>query len=198
MKKIETIWHHLLYKALTDKQWKFTQKNIAGEFGYSLSTVHHALEIPAQMGAVRKAGKFFLLEDYQKLLYYWASVRNVERNIVYKTYFDKSVFEIEGLVPSDTVYAAYSSARRILGESPADYAKVYLYVKDNFIGKVEDRFPLSDGLPNIFVMKMPDVMFSYGSITTMPHTFVDIWNMADWYSKDFIIGLENKINAVLS
>ena len=198
MKKIETIWHHILIEALQGR-YKHTQKEFAEEFSYSLSTVHHSLKAVSYMGAVRKTSKFFVLEDFDKLLYYWASIRNLEKDILYKAYVDLPVYQIEGLILSGSVYAGYSAAKKILTESPADYSKVYFYISEGRVEEAKARFPLSTGRePNVFVLKMPDSMPRYGQVTTLPQTFVDIWNFRDWYSKDFVHSLETKIHAILS
>lgn len=198
MKKIETIWHHLLYVALEKKQFKHTQQELAGRFGYSLSTVNHALRVPGQIGAIRKESKFFVLEDYKKLLYYWASARRLNSNIVYQTKSGLSVFEREGLIPAGAIYAGYSAARKLLKEPAADYDKVYFYLAQKDLEEAKRRFPLKKGTANVFVLNMSETMSQYGKITTMPQTFVDIWNFKDWYSHDFTKVLEEKMYELLS
>jgi len=236
MKKIETIWHHLLNIALTKKEFKHTQKDLALKFGYSLSTVNHALAIPAQIGAVRKSSKFFLLSDFWKLLYFWASLRNLEKDIIYQTRIEATINELEGLIPSQAIYAGYSAANRMLKEPPADYSKVYFYADKEKLNEVLKRFPpvqkpkAENKLPpayagryfellasrgrttysprftqkdlrsqyNLFVLtKNPQIPCPKG-FTTLPLTFVDIWNFKDWYSKDFILALEERIHGILS
>ncbi|KAF0134024.1 MAG: Uncharacterized protein FD145_966 [Candidatus Saganbacteria bacterium] len=200
MRKIETIWHHILLSALADKKFQHTQQEIARMFGYSLSTVNHALGTISEIGAVRKEARFFVLENFQKLLYFWASMRNLSRDIVYRGYYTGSVAEIEGLVPSGVIYAAYSAAKKILGEAPADYSTVYCYADKEVQTEFGLRFPSlkEKQIPNLIVLKVPAVMKKYGKITTLPQTFVDVWNLKDWYSPDFVAALEGKINAVLS
>jgi len=199
MKKIETIWHYILFKALNDKEFRFTQKGIALHFNYSLSTVNYAVEIPAQIGAIRKETKFFVLENFFKLLYFWASQRNLFKDILYSAAYDGSIKEIEGLIPPESIFACYSAASRILKEPSADYSKVYFYINKNHIAKTKERFPSLKKLPhNIFAIKGPDIMKEYGSITTLPQTFADVWNLKDWYGQDFIKSLEDKINEKLS
>jgi len=199
MRKIETIWHYILWSALEEKQYKHTQQSLAKLFGYSLSTINHALASPSQLGAIRKESKFFILEDFQKLLYYWASVRNLEKDIIYQTYFDADVLEIEGLLPPESIYAGYSAGRRILKEAPADYSKVYCYLFEVDIVKVKERFPESKKKPaNLFILKQHPTMKNYGEISSLPQTFVDIWNLKDWFSHDFTQKLEEKINGILS
>lgn len=198
MKKIETIWHDILYSSLEKKQYKYTQKELASKFGYSLSTVNHALKIPASLGAIRKTSKFFILEDFEKLLFYWASVRNLQKDIIYQTYLDYSITELEGLVPAKSVYGGYTAAKKILSEPPADYSKIYFYFPENKLDYLKERFPPSLKEANIFVLKLHATMLSYGSITTLPQTFVDIWNLHDWYARDFTKSLEEKIHGLLS
>ncbi|MEK7173304.1 MAG: hypothetical protein AAB740_05035 [Patescibacteria group bacterium] len=198
MRKIETIWHFLLSSSLAEKKFKHTQKGLADFFGYSVSTINHALVIPTQIGAIRKESKFFILENFQKMLYYWASVRNLEKDVIYKTYCPATIKEIEGIIPSEGIYACYSAASRIFNEPPADYSKVYFYLDEQSIEKAKQRFPHIKGQENVFVLKAPAVLKNYGQITTLPQTFVDIWNLKDWYGQDFTRAIENKINGILS
>src|SRR3989344_6334156 len=189
MKKIETLWHHILYEALTHKQFKFTQQELAVRFSYSLSTVHHAISVPASIGAISKETKFFVLAHPMKLLLYWASLRNLKRSIIYQTYSPISVTQREGQMPPTAIYACYSAARRILGEPPADYEAVYIYDAIEAIPEFERRFPPDRGKqPNVFILAAGPELGQYGSITTSPQTYVDIWNLSDWYANDFLKG----------
>ena len=198
MKKIETLWHHILYEALTHKTFKFTQQELAGEFGYSLSTVHHALVVPTAIGAIRKETKFFVLANFMKLLLYWASVRNLKRSIIYQTSSPLSVTEREGLVPPTAVFACYSAGRRILGEPPADYDEVYFYDDPSSLPEIHRRFPpVASRRPNVVVLSTDGQLRHYGGVTTTPQTYVDIWNLSDWYSTDFTRALEEKIHGLL-
>ena len=199
MKKIETIWHHLLFSAIEKGEFKYTQKSLANFFGYSLSTVNLAVKIVASVGAVNIKGKFFILSDVKKLLYFWATHRNLEKGIVYETFMDVGVSEIEGLMPGGIIFAGYSAATRILNDPPADYSKVYIYAYEENIDEIKKRFPRSTGQPsNLIVLSPYGKQKDYGEITTVAQTFVDIWNMGDWYSKDFIFELERKIDELLS
>lgn len=201
MKKTETIWNYLLYSALTEKRFKHTQQDLAGRLGYSLSTIHHALKGPTQIGAIRKASKFFVLADFQKLLYFWASLRNLEKDIIYKTGVSESINQIEGLIPPQAVYATYTAGKILLGHAPADYAKVYIYLKVDNLEEIRRRFPPLDkqsGEPNLFVLKSPETMATDEGHTSLPQTFVDLWNLKDWYAKDFTKALEEKMDGILS
>lgn len=199
MKKIETIWHEILHQSLYRKQFRFTQQDLARKFSYSLSTVNHALSIPDRIGAIRKESKFFILSDYHKLLYYWASKRNLSSDIIYSTHYEDIVSEIEGLAPPEVTFGLYTAARKILGEPPADYDCVYFYSLPSDLTSLQNRFPqTSIKRKNIIVLKGPPLLFEYGHYTSLPQTFVDIWNLKDWYGRDFTLSLEEKINGLLS
>ncbi|MBU1016583.1 MAG: hypothetical protein ABIJ36_01650 [Patescibacteria group bacterium] len=199
MKKIETIWHYILWSALEKGVFKHTQKELSKLFGYSLSTVNLALHVPTQIGAVKKTSKFFTVFDFKKFLYLYASCRNLQKDIIYQTNLSVPVMEIEGLVPSQSIYACYSAARHVFKEPPADYSKVYVYLEEEHLPKIFKRFGKNnDKNPNFFILKMHGTMKKYGNITTVPQTFADIWNLSDWYSRDFILALEEKIDGILS
>ena len=40
-------------------------------------------------------------------------------------------------------------------------------------------------------------MEGYGKTATLAQTFVDLWNLKEWYAKEFLIALENKINGMI-
>lgn len=196
MKKIETIWRELLYSALEKGERRFEQKDLAQKFGFSTSTVFQALKIPRQMGAVRVTGRFFILEDPEKLLYHWASVRNLEKDIISAFRIEDPIFEAEGKMPSEVIYGAYSAARLRLKVPPADYDKIYVY--SDRPEKIKERTIATKGVPNLFVLKPDKFLSLYGQKTTLAQTFVDIWNLKDWYAKEYTGALKEKINAILS
>lgn len=175
------------------------RKALARRFGYSLSTIHHALRVPTELGAIRKTGKAFVLRDAKKLLYYWASVRSLSRDVLYATTTDAPIREIEGLAIPGSLYGAYSAAARLLGEPPADYSTVYFYIAPAALADFQRRFPPASRPPaNTVALKMPPVMPSYGPVTTLAQTFVDCWNLADWYAREFTRAVEERLDALLS
>lgn len=200
MKKIETIWHRLLWEALENKVYKHTQINLARHFRYSLSTVNLAVKKLSQIGAVRIEGKFFVVTDFKKILFYWATHRKLDNDVIYKTSLDLPVSEIEGLIPPTAIFAGFSAARRLLTESPSDYSKVFFYLDQKDLVLAQKRFPQNNkrAQNNIFILKSYPGQIKYGQLTTLPQTFVDIWGLPDWYAKDFIAALEEKIDGLLS
>lgn len=194
MKKIELIYQEMLYNALEKKNRRLTQSALSKGLGVSLSTVSHALKPLKKMDAVEIRNRLFIITDPKKLLYHWASIRNLERDIVYQTRVEKSVLQIEKELPPNAIYAAYSAYRHRFGEAPADYSEVYVYGEKE---ELEKRFPKNDRQPNLFVLKKERVMERYGQITTAGLTFVDLWNIRSWYAKEFLKSFEARLHGIL-
>lgn len=196
MKKIEIIWRELLYSALEKNERRFEQKDLAAKFGFSTSTVFQALKIPRQMGAVRVTGRYFVLEDPEKLMYHWASIRNIESDILASFKIEKSVLEIEAKMPPEVIFGAYSAVRMTSAIPPADYDKVYIYTNDT--EKIKERFEIKKGIPNLFILKPDEFLTNYGQTTILAQSFVDLWNLKDWYAREYVKAVKEKIDAILS
>ena len=143
------------------------------------------------MGAVRINQRNFDVIDKKKILYYWASARNIEKDIVYKTRVEKKISKIESEMPSNVTYGAYSAYKFRFKDVPADYSEVYVYSDD--IEEIEKRFPKNNKQPNLFVLKKDTNMKEI----TVAQIFVDLWNLKEWYAKDFLKAMEKKINGLL-
>ncbi len=192
MTKKETIWRFILKKALDERELRFTQKDIAAHFKISTSTVFNALKAPRKLGAIEVTGRFFRLRDAEKLLLLWATQRNFKNDIVYSTYVDAEVREIEGRMPPDVIFGAFSAYRFAHNEAPADYSTVYVYSEG--LEELKKRFPKQKGPPNLFVLKPDPELVSFGKTTPDVQTFVDLWNIPQWYAKDYLAALKKKIN----
>ncbi len=189
MKQAEKVYRELLFLALERKQRVSTQKALAEKLQLSLGTVNHSIAPLRRMGAVEVKARSLTIIDPLKLLYHWASVRNVERDIVYRTRVDKPVRSIEADMPPGMVFGMFTAYKLRFRDAPADYSEVYAYGdrKD-----AEERFPLRRGAPNLFVLAMSGTA-AYGATTTIAQTFVDLWNVPEWYAREFLIALEKKI-----
>lgn len=192
MSKKETIWRYILHKAFTERKYTFTQKDIAQQLKVSTSTVFNALKAPRKLSAIDVTGRFFRLRDFEKLILLWATQRNFENDIVYSTYVDVGVREIEGRMPPDVIFGAFSAYRFAYNEAPADYSVVYVYSRG--LEELQKRFPKQKGAPNLFVLKPDPELASFGKTTPDVQTFVDLWNIPEWYAKDYLNALKLKLN----
>lgn len=180
------IWREMLERGIKDPI--FEQKMLAKQFGFSTSTVFAAIKPLREIGAVTVTGRNFRITSFEKILLFWATHRNLANDTIYKTRVDLPVLEIEGLVDNQTIYGAYSAGRILLGGAPAEYDKVYVYAdsKEN----LEKRFPTKSGQANFFVLKKDS--FLSGKTTSVSQTFVDLWNLPDWFAADFLSALKEK------
>lgn len=192
MYKIEYIYRELLYQSLEKDSYQFTTTELANKFKMSLSTVHHALVPLIRLKIVEVNKRISSVHDVNRLLYFWATKRNLDKDIVYTTYSDKSVYEIESLFPVSSLPTAYSACRMYLKKTPADYDKIYFYCKD--IQEVKRRFPENNKKThNIFILQPDNQLFSYKK-TPLGQLFVDLWNLSDWYAKEYIDMIQTIIN----
>lgn len=188
MKKIELIWREIIESRV--KNPVFEQKKLAEAYRCSTSTVFAALSPLRAIGAVAVTGRNFRITNLEKILLFWATRRKLGSDIVYQTHVDEPVEQIEGLVPAETIYGAYAAARRLLKSVPADYDKVYIYASQP--EPVQKRFPPRKGSANLFVLRADPFLASFGPVTPPSHTFVDLWNLPDWYATDFLNAVKEK------
>ena len=193
--------YRLISEKFTEGKVEFTQKDIAHELGVSLSTVNLAIKKLNSISAVKVYKKSFNVIDFGKLMIFWATRRNLNRDIVYKTASDLPVNEIERSMPDNVAFTAYSAFKYLMGNTPADYSQVYVYADSDSLDEIRRRFPERKGVYNLFVLS-PDVHLSKSidnkslknSSVSIPQMFVDLWNINNWYSKDFIDALEKRMN----
>ncbi len=193
MTKKEIIWREIIEKTAQKEQLKFTQKDLAKKFGFSLSTIFNALKIPRLLGAIKVGGRSFSVIDLEKFLYIWATNRNLDKEKIYETHVPKAPKEIEGLLPAETIFGAYSAYCKKYSDTPADYDKVYVYANPATLAEIKKRFPKVKGYANLFVLKSNPSLDRFGAVTPDVQTFVDLWNLKDWYVKDYLNEIKKKI-----
>ncbi|OGD65375.1 hypothetical protein A3F08_01715 [Candidatus Berkelbacteria bacterium RIFCSPHIGHO2_12_FULL_36_9] len=198
MLKKEIIWREVLFQALEKKNNLFTQKALADKFGYSLSTIFNALKAPREIKSIKVSGRNFKIINPQKFLYLWATLRRLDRDIIYQTHINEAVLQIEKQLPQQVVFAAYTACKKYISFVPADYDKVYVYIQSAEIAEIQKRFPLKKGYSNLIILRSDPLLDKYGQITTLAQTFVDLWNLEDWYADEFQKSLMEKVNAILA
>jgi len=192
MIKKEVIWREILFQSIENKKIEFTQKELAQKYGFSLSTIFNALKIPREANII-EGKRGFRIQDIEKFLYLWATFRKVKRDIIYQTAVKKGVFEIEGEMPPNVIFAAYSAFLKKYKQVPADYDKVYVYLEEKNLKEIKNRFPPQKGYQNLIVLRSDPWLKNFGKLTPDCQTFVDLWNLPEWYAKDFLNALKEKI-----
>lgn len=194
MKRIESVFREVLYQAVERKNFKLTQSELSKKLNTSLSIVNLAVKKLESIGAVKIQQRSFHVLDIKKILYLWASVRNLEKDILFKTRIDAPVREIEKLMP-DILFTAYTSYKFRFNDVPADYSEVYLYADEKELETIKKRLSKLKNYqtaPNLFILKKDSSLNLYDRIP-LAQIFVDLWNLKEWYAKDFINALEDKI-----
>jgi len=191
MRKIEQVYREILYQAMEKGKGKMTQFELSKELGISLSVVNIALKRLNEIGAVKIEKMGFRIINLSKILYLWASLRNLQKEILYKTRVEDNVRNIERNMPG-VVYGAYSAYKLKFNDVPADYSEIYVYAND--INEIKKRFPKKEGRENLFVMKCDENLDKYGKKGSDAMIFVDLWNLKEWYASDFLKAIEQKIN----
>ena len=193
MTKKEIIWREILFQAIEKKKKQFTQKELAAQFGFSLSTVFNALKIPRQSEAIRVTGRYFSIVDAEKFLNIWATFRKLKNDIIYQTHCDLSVREIENLMPPGIIFGGFSAFLKKYKEAPADYDKIYIYASQEQIKEIKKRFPPKKGYENLIILNSDSLLAQFGQITPDVQIYVDLWNLGEWYAKDFLKALKEKM-----
>ena len=197
MLKKEILWREILVQARLNNKKKFTQKELAQKFGFSLSTVFNALKTPRDNHSIEVMPRFFILENYPKLLYLWANEHSLKREMIYQGRINKNILELENETPDWASFGFYSAYKFLYQDTPADYDHLYIYVDSGELTKLKKRFDLPskvDFSPNFFVLKKDPWLKFYSEKMTPEQIFVDIWNSDEWYAKDFLKALEDKLN----
>lgn len=195
MKKVESVWAWILEDARKGKATG-TQAELARLLDASLSTVNAAIKPLERIGAIRIKPRQFVVQDAKKILLYWASHRNLKKDVAYQTRTAWPPSQIEKSMPAGTLFTAYTAFKLRFGQVPADYGEVYAYVND--VQEVQKRFPPTKGPPNVFVMQKPEGLPAQKNAVSPAHLYVDLWNLPTWYAKDFSNALEEKLHGILA
>jgi DNA-binding transcriptional regulator YhcF (GntR family) len=194
MKK-ERVYREILYGVLEKNIRSFKQIELSKECKLSLSTVNYALEPLERMNAIEKKRFGFSVIDARKILLFWASIRKIEKEIVYQTYLNESVEKIESEIPANSVLTAYSAFKFRFKEIPSEYSEVIVYgEKEDFekrFGKENLKFK-----PNLIVLKLDEHLLKF-KISPLAQIYVDLWNLPTWYAKDFLKKMEEKLHGIL-
>jgi len=137
MLKKELIYREILFQVLEKRQFVFTQKELAVQFGFSLSTIFNALTTLRETGAILVTGRNFTVVDAEKILYIWATERRLSKEIIYQTFVLESVGKIEGRMPAGVVFGAYSAYVLKYQDAPADYGRVYVYADETELAEIK-------------------------------------------------------------
>lgn len=193
MLKIEYIWRDLLFEAVEKQNPYFTITDLSKKFQLSTSVVSHAI-IPLRELHMVEVGKLrSKVIGVERLLMFWATRRNITKEVLYKVHSSLPVFERESSMPSHVIPTAYSAYRFLYHTVPADYENIYFYGSE--VEEIKKRFPENKKTPNVFILKIDPYLKKIYRTTPLIQIFVDLWTLPEWYAKDFSEALLDKIKA---
>ncbi len=196
MKRQEEVYREILFRVIEKNERALTQSELSKRLKISLSIVNSVLKKLDSMGAVKIKQRSFQVLDTDKILYLWASVRNLEEDIFFKARVKASVREIERVLPK-VYYTVYTAYKFKFNDVPADYSEVYVYADEKELEEIKKRisdfgFKENSENPNFFVLKKDSSLDLYKE-TPLSQIFVDLWNVKEWYAKDFLDSLKSKL-----
>ncbi len=198
MKKNELVYREILYTAMEKKEFELTQSELAKKLSLSLSIVNAAIKKLESLGAVKIMPRNFKILDIKKILYLWASVRSLSRDIIFSCRVEMPVREIERNMPNLT-FSAYTAYKLKFNDVPADYSEVYVYADEKEIELIKKRFNIDKKpevrKPNLFILKKDSALQLYKSLP-LSQIFVDLWNLKEWYAKEFVNNFDKKIGGI--
>jgi hypothetical protein len=199
MNRKEVVFRRLGCDAI-EGRLSFTQLALSKELRMSLSIVNSAVKSLEGIGAVVLRERGFEVISLSKLLLYWATHRNLKKDIVYQTRVEMPVKEIERTMPDGIAFTGYSGYRLRFGEAPADYSEAYAYATDATLEHIKKRFSHNDKIPNVIILRCDSELENEilgkklkGSSVCAAQLFADLWNMNQWYAKDFVDALSKRL-----
>jgi len=192
VKKNQRILREILCRFYEGGERFMSQKTLAQASGLSLGTVNPVVSKLEQLGAIEKKPMGFRVIDAKRMLLYWASTRDLAKDIVYSTNSHLSLKEIEADVPKGAVLTAYSGYDARLGNVPTDYEAVYFYA-DPLAAK--RAFPPGRGRRKNVLVLAPDphlTRLSKGGAAPLTQIYVDLWQLGT-PAKRFIEELDRQL-----
>lgn len=177
MKKGDRVLRQILYAAYERGESFMSQKALARVCELSIGMVNLVIAKLERLGTIEKKPLGFKIMDPKKILIYWASKRDLAKDVVYGTFRPLSVTEIEAQMPPGAIFTGYSGYRLKFGAEPTDYEEVYVYADPR---EVRRRFSAQEGYKkNLFVLS-PDPHLervSEAGIAPLAQIYVDLWQL---------------------
>lgn len=185
----------LIYLGLTTAKGRITQLGLSKKLGISLSTANNAIKPLKEIGAVDTSRRSIKILNYEKILMHWANCRNLQKDVTYETHVAEPATQIEKEMPPGIAFTAYSGYRFRYKTAPADYSEVIIYAEPRDLDEIKARFPRRKGPINLTVLKMEKELRGHvkKNVVPAPLIFVDLWNLPEWYAKDFIAALRKEL-----
>ena len=166
----------ILYAAYERGEAFMSQKALARACEVSLGLVNMIVAKLERLGTIEKKPLGFRVIDPKKILIYWASKRDLTKDVIYEASSPLSAPEIEAQMPSGAIFTCYSGYRLKFGATPVDYDEVYVYADPQ---EVKRRFQVRKIKKNLFVLSSDPHLerVSEGGTAPLAQIYVDLWQL---------------------
>ena len=189
--KTEILWRHLLVDALEHDNRRSSITELSARFALAPSTVHRALVVPREMGALDTVRSGLILRDPMRLLLHWAGTRRLAHDRPFKVHTGLPVNEIQDRLPDSAVPTGAAAYARRFRNDVADYSVVYCYHPDPTaaIASLPDEL----GEPDLVILEPDPFLTDYGEIASIPQTYVDLFVTAGWQAQRFLHAMSERL-----
>ena len=135
-----------------------------------------------------------------RLLLYWATAQKLKKRHCIP---DKGKCTCKGdreEHANGIAFTGYTGYRLVFNDALADYSEVYLYATEESLKEIKRRFEPNDRIPNVIVLKCDSDLETAikrhrlkASSVCPAQLFADLWNINQWYAKDFVDALSKRL-----
>lgn len=180
MRKLERIYRELLLSSLREVSL-IRQEDISSECAVSLGLVSKTVRKLEEAMAVEATRKGVRVLSPARLLNLWAAERDLGGD-VWRSFRLDPVEEVEKDLPGNVLVTGFSGWVSVSGRRPAEYGRLYFYVKD--VESFESWFSFRENKarkvnPNVFVLHADDehlVRSSEKGAVCVPQLYVDTYS----------------------
>jgi len=180
LRKFERIYRELLLSGLREVSL-VRQEDISSECAVSLGLVNKTVRKLEEAMAVEATRKGVRVLSPARLLNLWAAERDLGGD-VWRSFRLDPVEEVEKDLPGNVLVTGFSGWVSVSGRRPAEYDRLYFYVKDvesfeSWFGFRKNRVRKVN--PNVFVLHADDehlIRSSEKGVVCVPQLYVDTYS----------------------
>ncbi len=188
LSKTEQVWRHLLVaNSERGERRQPSLTALANDLGFGVSTVHKALQRPAEMGVIQiKGGGGLRLLDPTRLLLLWAGHRNLERDVLKEFRVSLPATDVERRLPAKRfVLGGFGAVVAQKGANYiSDYDRVLCYGDPNDIPPAIAEE--AHGSTFVVVLEPDPLLEKFGKVTPISQACVDLFNSPGWPAARFV------------
>jgi hypothetical protein len=195
--KTEIVWRELLVGFYErDERRQGTITDLAGRLGLAVSTAHRALARPEEMGAVEVSLRTGItLLSPPRLLVLWAAHRRPLADEVARIQTSLTARDAEDALSGHegTVLGGFGAAvAHMGGNTVSAYDTVLCYGSPGSATHVPAAAE-GRGQATVVVMQPDPLLATYGRVTPLPQTYVDLFNQPSWQAARFVNELDRQM-----